>query len=88
MLCFISLLLLLFIIYKYLDKRGKTANKDLRNKFKDIRSGKYLSVDEKYTEKIYNKKQELDRILDKISKKGISSLTKEEKTFLDRTSKK
>lgn len=32
-------------------------------------------------------KEELDRILEKISKEGMHSLTKEEKKFLDKASK-
>jgi hypothetical protein len=32
-------------------------------------------------------KEELDRILEKISREGMNSLTKEEKKFLDKASK-
>ena len=39
-----------------------------------------------YNEFKIKRKKELDRILDKISKKGIEGISKKEKEFLDRES--
>jgi membrane associated rhomboid family serine protease len=44
--------------------------------------------DEEYNARKIRKQQKIDAILDKISKSGYSSLTKEEKEFLFKTSKK
>lgn len=44
---------------------------------------KYYSIEDKYNEKKVNKQQELDKLLDKISKKGINSLTQKEKQKLE-----
>lgn len=48
----------------------------------------YYSVDHKYNEEKYNQQQEIDSILDKISRKGMSSLSKKEKEKLEEYSKK
>ncbi len=48
----------------------------------------YFDIDDKYNEEKVNKQNEIDRILDKISKKGIDSLSKKEKQQLDEYSKK
>jgi membrane associated rhomboid family serine protease len=48
---------------------------------------KYYNIDEKYNEQKLNKQKELDRLLDKISKKGMSSLTAKEKQQLEEYSK-
>lgn len=47
----------------------------------------YYSVDHKYNEERSNNQKEIDRILDKISKKGIGSLSKREKEKLEQYSK-
>jgi membrane associated rhomboid family serine protease len=44
----------------------------------------YASVEDKYRKVVANKQMEIDRILDKISAKGINSLTKEERETLDK----
>ncbi|RLD32616.1 MAG: rhomboid family intramembrane serine protease [Bacteroidetes bacterium] len=44
--------------------------------------------DDEYNEQKIKKQKKIDEILDKISKSGYSSLTKEEKEFLFKTSKK
>jgi membrane associated rhomboid family serine protease len=48
----------------------------------------YYSVDHKYNEKRFNQQQEIDRILDKINKRGINSLSQKEKQMLKEYSKK
>jgi len=48
----------------------------------------YYSVDHKYNENKFNQQQEIDRILDKISKRGMNSLSQKEKQMLKEYSKK
>lgn len=48
----------------------------------------YFDIDHKYNEQKAIQQKEIDRILDKISSKGINSLTKKEKEQLDAFSKK
>ena len=48
----------------------------------------YYSVDHKYNEEKASSQQEIDRILDKISNKGIKSLSKKEKDKLKEHSQK
>ncbi len=47
----------------------------------------YYDVDHKYNEQKVNKQKELDKILDKISQKGIKSLKEKEKQKLEKYSK-
>lgn len=48
----------------------------------------YYSIDHKYNAEQHNRQDEIDRILDKISKKGMRSLTDKEKATLKEYSKK
>lgn len=48
----------------------------------------HYSIDHKYNESKFNQQQEIDRILDKISKRGINSLSQKEKKMLKDYSKK
>ncbi len=48
---------------------------------------KYEPIDYKYNEERLSKQQEVDRLLDKIGKKGMSSLTAQEKQTLEEYSK-
>jgi membrane associated rhomboid family serine protease len=48
---------------------------------------KYLSVDQKYNAEKLDKQKEVDRILDKINKRGMKSLTPKEKEMLEQYSK-
>jgi membrane associated rhomboid family serine protease len=43
----------------------------------------YYDIDDEFNVKRKNKTDEMDRILEKISKRGIKSLSKDEKDFLD-----
>lgn len=47
----------------------------------------YFDIDDKYNEEKVNKQHELDRLLDKIGKTGIDSLSKKERQRLDELSK-
>jgi len=47
----------------------------------------FYSIDHKYNQEKTNRQKEVDRILEKIHKKGMKSLTKEEKELLKRESK-
>lgn len=47
----------------------------------------YYSIDQKYNAERTDKQQEIDRILDKINKKGMKSLNKKEKEALEAYSK-
>ncbi len=53
--------------------------------FKEHREN--LTIDQKYNAQKADKQREIDRILDKIHKRGIDSLTKKEKQLLDEYSK-
>jgi membrane associated rhomboid family serine protease len=48
---------------------------------------RYFNIDEKYNEQKSNKQKELNFLLDKISQKGIGSLTQKEKQRLDSLSR-
>jgi membrane associated rhomboid family serine protease len=48
----------------------------------------HYSIDHRYNESKYSQQQEIDRILDKISKRGINSLSQKEKKMLKDYSKK
>jgi hypothetical protein len=48
---------------------------------------RYYSVDHRYNADKIDKEKEIDRILDKISKKGIKSLTQKERETLEQHSK-
>jgi membrane associated rhomboid family serine protease len=47
----------------------------------------FYNIDHKYNQEKANRQKEIDRILEKIHKKGMKSLTKEEKELLKRESK-
>lgn len=47
----------------------------------------FYSIDEKFNQERTNKQYEIDRILDKIGKKGMNSLTREEKRKLEEYSR-
>ena len=49
---------------------------------------KYYSIEDKYNDQKVNQQKEIDRLLDKISKKGIKSLSKNEKEKLEEYSNK
>lgn len=48
----------------------------------------HYTIDQKYNEDQYNRQQEIDRILDKINRTGLRSLTKAEKEKLEEYSKR
>jgi hypothetical protein len=48
---------------------------------------RYYSVDHRYNAEKVDKEKEVDRILEKISRKGIKSLTSKEREILENHSK-
>lgn len=48
----------------------------------------YRTVDDKFNEKKAHQQREIDRILDKISQRGIESLSQKERQTLDEYSQK
>jgi hypothetical protein len=48
---------------------------------------RYYSIDQKYNAEKIDKEKEVDRILEKISKKGMKSLTPKERETLENHSK-
>lgn len=59
----------------------------IKNKFIEFKKKKRIEKKKQEILKRIEMKEELDRILEKISKEGMNSLTKEEKKFLDKASK-
>lgn len=79
---FILVLALTCLLVSYLYDRY------LKHKNKQQQSKKYVSVDEQYLSNVASENKEVNRILDKISAKGLSSLTKRELQFMNNISKK
>lgn len=52
------------------------------------KSRKYQTIEDRYNEAKVAKEQEVDRILEKVFRRGVESLTKKEKQLLDEHSKK
>ena len=61
---------------------GKIFRNSRRNKWK-VYKNPNSTIDEHYNEIKREKEKEVDRILEKISAKGVDSLTRDEKNFLD-----
>ncbi|MCD4736832.1 MAG: hypothetical protein K8R53_12370, partial [Bacteroidales bacterium] len=57
-------------------------------KFSNVYSNERPSSDEEYNDKRANRQSDIDKTLDKISRSGYDSLTKEEKELLFRESQK
>jgi len=78
----------------YYVKRGNlysytppSSGKTLREKIADYTKKKRLEKKREEIEKRIRMKEEVDRLLEKISKEGIGSLSRKEKAFLDTASK-
>lgn len=72
----------------YAEENTKVSLKQtIKNKWDELQKKRRLERKKKEILKRIEMKEELDRILDKISKEGMNSLTKEEKKFLDKASK-
>ncbi len=69
-------------IFSYFFKDGS------RSKFKDVHVNKRPYSDEEYNKIRAGKQEQIDRILEKISRSGYESLTKEEKALLFDAGKK
>jgi len=72
----IIVILLIAVFVYFLTKKTSTTSQK-----------KYLTIDDKYNEKRVNNEKELNKLLEKINNKGISSLSKKEKEHLDKLSK-
>lgn len=70
----VAVLFLLFMIFR-------------PDKMKSVSSGssskKYYTKDDEFNARRQEKQESIDRILEKIHKKGVNSLTKREKELLD-----
>jgi DNA-binding PadR family transcriptional regulator len=60
----------------------------LINNYSKAPAKKYYSIEHKYHEERVAKQKEIDGILEKINKRGVNSLTKNEKESLDEYAKK
>ncbi len=69
-----------FLIKKW--RKSKAIPKIRREK------SNHLSMDDEFNSNKIDNKKEVDRLLEKVSKRGVKSLTKKEKEFLDEQSKK
>ena len=79
----ILLLVLVFVgIFLFVTRFSTKGNKPTFTKPNKQRIGEPLTIDDSYNKVKVDKKKELNRILDKISKRGMKSTTKKEKEFL------
>ncbi|MEM6721785.1 MAG: DUF6576 domain-containing protein [Bacteroidota bacterium] len=67
----------LFIYVKFFKPKKDSGT------FTVKRGQKFQTVDDKFNAKRKEKQNQIDRILEKISREGIESLTPEEKAILD-----
>ncbi|CAG7580625.1 MAG: hypothetical protein SLAVMIC_00501 [uncultured marine phage] len=84
------LVLAIFMLYKKTDFLNF---KGLFNRKRRLESFKYnskkpvnLTIDQEFNSRKINKQKEIDRILDKISRSGIKSISNTEREFLDKYS--
>ncbi|MDI1255411.1 MAG: rhomboid family protein [Flavobacterium sp.] len=80
---FVIIAIILLVVYLAFKKTNLFSNNNPFNIQK-----KYYTEDDAYNAKKVEQKKEIDRILEKISNKGIGSLSKNEKKMLDEFSKK
>lgn len=80
------IVLALILIYLFFNKKGYFTNKK-NSKYTIDDESKYLTIDDKYNIEKVKKEKELNTLLDKISKKGIESLSEKEKKKLNDLSK-
>lgn len=73
----IIIVILLIAVFIYFFSKNSSAKSEQ----------KHLTIDDKYNEVRVKKEKELNRLLEKINKKGINSLSKKEKDQLDKLSK-
>lgn len=70
--------MVLFIYIKYFKPKRKTDD------FRVELGEKFQTIDDKFNAKRKEKQQEIDRVLEKINREGIESLTAAEKAILDK----
>lgn len=73
-------------ISSWFNKLFKKINFEKKSKLKKVYSRERPVSDEEYNREKIERQKKIDKILDKISRSGYSSLTTEEKDFLFRTS--
>lgn len=66
---FVIVVLLLFLLYYFVVQKNKSLHSFTTSK-------KYQTIEDKYNEQKYQEKKELDVLLEKVSNKGLKSLTK------------
>lgn len=74
-------------IYENESTEKVSLKQILKTKWQELLKKRRLEKKKKEILRRIEMKEELDRILDKISKQGMNSLTKEERKFLDKASK-
>jgi hypothetical protein len=65
---------------------GLSKNKSVKNIFKPEQ--KYYTIDDEYNANRKEREDEIDRLLSKMGKNGLSDLTEKERKRLDELSKK
>ena len=70
-------ILVIFVFVCFITKRNKRTE-----------SKRYISIDDKFNSSKVETQNKIDVLLDKVSKYGYESLTKKEKDFLNKYSKK
>lgn len=95
-LIFISIVIFFFVSYFKVKSKPIKLRTKTNSKLKILSNGnkksksvneKLLTKDQKYNHIKIDKEKEVDRILEKIHKKGLKSLSIKEKKFLDGFSK-
>ncbi|POS01362.1 DUF6576 domain-containing protein [Flavobacterium croceum] len=66
---FVIVVLLLFLLYYFVVQKNKSLHSFTTTE-------KYKTIEDKYNEQKYQEKKELDVLLEKVSNKGLKSLTK------------
>lgn len=74
----------LFVVVYFLVFRNRSTSIGLGGSS----NNKYTTLDDRYNAEKKAREDELNRLLEKIHKKGIDSLSKSEKTRLDELTKK
>ncbi len=81
----VTVLFLIAVIFLYISQRHPHL---LVTRFLGGYAGGHRTVDDEYHERRLKKEQNLDKILDKIHRRGMGSLSKEEREFLEQHGKR
>lgn len=77
------LFIFIIVIFVFIVRRGKK-----KRMVWSEGENNFMTLDDKYNESKVETQRELDRLLDKVGKKGYKSLSKREKELLNEYSKK